>query len=97
LQKRTWEEHIIKDRVRWFLKGQFSKVIETLKNPDDILQSPSKDNTAAYVRKFDDLYIFNTVMARAYLCVLVNLNNFRIRTVYDSRKLKDWKRIGPKK
>jgi hypothetical protein len=97
LRKRTWEGHILKDKSRWFLKGQFNKIVETLRNPDYILQSPSENNAVAYAKKFDDLHIIDTVMARAYLYVLVNLNNYNIRTVYSNPQLKGWKQIWPKK
>ena len=97
LHKRTWEDHILVDRTRWYLKGQFNKVVETLLNPDYILKSPSENNVAAYAKKFEDLHIFNTVMARAYLYVLVNLNNNNIRTVYTNPELKGWKQLWPKK
>lgn len=97
LQKITWEDHILKDKTRWHLKGQFDKVVETLKRPDYILRSPKEHYVASYVKKFNDLYIWDTVIATAYLYVLVNLNNNNIRTVYDNPALKKWKRIWPKK
>ncbi len=97
LQKITWENHILKDKTRWHLKKQFDKVIETLKQPDYILQSPKEHYVVSYVKKYSDLYILNTVTAIAYLYVLVNLNNNNIRTVYDNPNLKRWKRIWPKK
>ena len=95
--KKTWEEHILKDKSRWHLKEQFDKVVETLKIQDYILRSPSEKYVASYTKLFNDLYLLDTVMARAYLYVLVDLNTNIIRTVYDNPKLKRWKRIWPKK
>jgi hypothetical protein len=96
LSRDTWENHILIDRSRWYLGNQFDKVIGTLQNPDYILQSPTEHNVAADVKKYDDLHILDTVMARAYLYVLVNLNNLKIRTVYSNPDLKTWKKIWPK-
>lgn len=96
LGKKTWE-HILKDKGRWHLKEQFDKVVETLKRQDYILQSPSENYVVSYTKHFNDLYILDTVLARAYLYVLVDLNTNIIRTVYDNFKLKRWKRIWPKK
>ncbi len=92
-----WEEHILRERTRWYLKGQFNKVVETLANPDYILQSPKEQNVASYVKRYDDLHILNTIMARAYLYVLVNLNNNNIRTVYSNPGLKEWVSLWRKK
>lgn len=96
IHETTWHGHILKDRTRWYLKGQFEKVIDTLKSPDYILQSPSEKTAVAYAKKFNDLYIWNTVAAIAYLYVLVNIRTGYIRTVYIDPKLKNWKRIWPK-
>jgi len=97
LQKSTWEDHIIKDRPRWHLREQFDKVIETLKQPDYILRSPKEHHVVSYVKKYSNLYIWDTVTAIAYLYVLVNLKNNNIRTIYDNPKLKRWECIWPKK
>jgi hypothetical protein len=97
LRKSTWEKHILRERTRWYLKGQFNKVVETLANPDYILQSPKEQNVASYVKRYDDLHILNTIMARAYLYVLVNLNNNNIRTVYSNPGLKEWVGLWRKK
>ena len=96
LRENTWKKHILKDRSRWHLKSQFDKVLETLRRPDCILQSPGERNVASYVRKFENFIIWGTVSVTAYLYVLVNLKNNKIRTVYDNPKLKRWKRIWPK-
>lgn len=97
LLQRTWENHILRDKSRWYFKEQFDKIIETLKRPDCILQSPHDEKyekyVVCYVKKFNDLYIWNTVTAIAYVYVVVNLNNNNIRTVYDSPNLKKWKQI----
>jgi hypothetical protein len=93
----TWNGHILKDRTRRHLRGQFRKVVDTLKNPDYILRSPSEKNVVSYVKKFNDLYLLNTVTAIAYLYVVVNISNNNIRTVYDNPALKNWKRIWLKK
>jgi hypothetical protein len=90
LHKDTWENHIILDRGRWHLGSQFDKIMGTLQNPDYVLQSPNENNVAAYVKKYDDLHILDTVMARAYLYVLVNVNNGNVRTAYDNPHLKNW-------
>ena len=97
LRKNTWEKHILKDRSRWHLKAQFDKVLETLRRPDYIFQSPAEKKVASYVRKFENFIILDTVSVTAYLYVLVDLKNNRIRTVYNNPRLKRWKRIWPKK
>lgn len=97
LSKKTWEAHILKDRGRWHLKGQFDKIVETLQKQDYILQSPSEKPVVAYTKLFDNLSILDTVTMAAYLYVVVNLNTNVIRTVYDSPKLKKWKQKWQKK
>ena len=97
LSRTTWEDHILRDRGRQYLSVQFDKVIDTLMKPDCILQSPKEHYVASYVKRFDDLFILDTVMARAYLYVLVNLNTNVVRTIYSNPDLKRWKRIWPTK
>ena len=93
LKQETWENHILRDRSRWYFGNHFEKILETLKEPDYILQSPSEQITVSYVKKYEDFYILNTVMARAYLYILVNTENNIIKTIYDNPKLKNWKCI----
>jgi hypothetical protein len=97
LKKGTWEGHILRDKTRWHLKGQFDKVIQTLKRPDYILRSPKEHNVASYVKKFDEYRIWGTITTKAYLYVLVDFKSNKIRTVYDNPKLKNWERIWQKK
>jgi hypothetical protein len=96
LSQKTWEMHILKDRARSHYKGQFNKIVETLEKPEYILQSPKEEYVAFYVKKFNDLYILNTVTAITYLYICVNVNNNNIRTIYDNPELKGWERIWPK-
>jgi hypothetical protein len=42
LLQRTWENHILRDKSRWYFKEQFDKIIETLKRPDCVLHKPSR-------------------------------------------------------
>ena len=97
MTQKTWEDHILGNNSRRYLKSQFDKVIETLESPDYILQSPAESRVVSYVKLFDDLYLTDTVLRRAYLYILVNLNTNIIRTVYDNPKLKKWKKTWPKK
>ena len=92
LHKKTWESHILRDKNRYYLRNQFDKIADTLKDPDCILQSPQEHYVGIYVKKYNDLFIMNTALARAYLYVLVNLNTNIIRTVYSNPRLKGWKR-----
>lgn len=97
LRKKTWEQHIIKDSSRGYLKTNFDKIIATLEKPDNILQSPKEKGMVAYTRKFEDICIWNTTTVKAYLYVLVNHNNNNIRTIYTNPKLKRWTKLWPKK
>jgi hypothetical protein len=91
LYQETWENHILKDRIRWHLMGHFDKITETIKEPDYVLQSPSEQMVVAYVKRYEDFYILDTVRAKAYLYVLVDLYTNIIKTIYDNPKLKQWK------
>lgn len=97
LTERTWKEHILVDKGRAYLQNHFDKIIDTLKNPDYILRSPSDKNVGSFAKHYDDFCIFDSVTAELYLYVLVNLNNNRIRTIYTNPKLKEWKKIWPRK
>lgn len=97
LTERTWNEHILADNSRTYLQNNFDKIIDTLKNPDYILRSPSEKNVGSFAKHYDDFCIFDKVTAKLYLYVLVNLNNNRIRTIYTNPKLKGWKKIWPRK
>jgi len=97
LRETTWFDHILKDRSREYLRDHFDKILETLKEPDYILQSPAEGQVVSYVKYFTDFRIWNTVTAMAYLYVLVNLSTDRIRTIYTNVRLKGWHRLWPKK
>jgi hypothetical protein len=97
LHQSTWKKHILKDRTRWYLKKHFDKIVETLKKPDSILQSPREGNVASFAKRFEGFYIWNKATVTTYLYVLVNMEDNNIRTVYTNPKLKRWKRRWPKK
>lgn len=85
LPKYTWN-HIIKERKRSYFERFFDKVARTLKEPTQVRESTKEKNIVIYQRFFDDFYISNTVLGRAYVEVVVNWKTKRIRTVYMSRK-----------
>ncbi len=96
LTEQTWR-HIVQDNSSKYLEAHFDKIAETLEHPDFILKSPKEESVKAFVKFFDDFYILNTVTARVFLYVLVNVNNCRIRTVYTNSALKGWEQEWKKK
>src|SRR3989339_1754759 len=96
LKETAWK-HVTQDRSRRYLERHFTKIEETLKNPDYILKSPQEHYVANYVKHYNDFYIYDTVTASAYLNILVNTNNNSIRTIYTSIKVKNWICIWQKK
>ena len=82
LSEKTWLQHIVKDKGRGYLKRQFEKVTETVESPERIIKSRAEKNVVIYERLFDDFFITNTVLGRAYLFVVANWKTGRIRTGY---------------
>lgn len=81
LLERTWS-HIIRDRNRKYFYSQFDKIARTLESPLRVFESQQEKNIVIYEYFFDDLYITNTVLGRAYVYVVVNWKTARIRTAY---------------
>lgn len=86
LSKKTWLQHIVKDKGRGYLTNQFDKVTKTVESPERIIKSRAEKNIVIYERFFDDLFITDTVLGRAYLFVIANRKTGRIRTVYANPK-----------
>jgi predicted GNAT family acetyltransferase len=82
LSEKTWSQHIIRDRARGYLEHQFEKVVQTVEAPERIIESKQEKNVIIYERRFDDLFITDTVFARAFFYVVANRKTGRIRTVY---------------
>ena len=93
LTEKTWTGHILKNRNRRYLEAHFDKVLDVLASPDYVLQSPSEKNVVSFAKFYDDFNIIGTVTVRAYLYVLVNLNNNKIRTIYTNERLKGWEQL----
>lgn len=85
LYERAWT-HITKERNRDYFERLFDKIVETIRNPSQVRKSTQENNVVIYEKAFDDFYITNTVLGRAYINVVVNWNTNRIRTVYPSRR-----------
>ena len=85
LYERTWT-HITKERNRDYFERLFDKIVETIRNPSQVRKSTQENNVVIYEKAFDDFYITNTVLGRAYINVVLNWNTNRIRTVYPSRR-----------
>ena len=84
LSQRAWK-HIIEDRGRDYFERLFGNIASTLEEPDQVRESTKEKNVVIYERFFDDFYIANTVLGRAYIDVVVNWNTNVIRTAYPSR------------
>ena len=96
LTEYTWL-HIVKDRSRFYFRDHFEKIVLTLQKPDRILKSPKEKEVVSFEKQFDDFYINNTVLGRAYIYVLVNNSTNRIRTIYTNPTQKRWEQIWPAK
>lgn len=80
LFKRAWT-HIIQERNRVYFERQFDKIIKTVKQPSQVRASAKEKNVVIYEKFFDDFYITNTVLGRAYVDVVANWKTNVIRTV----------------
>ena len=96
LPEYTWK-HIICERRRAYFEHLFDKIVETLKNPGAVKKSTKIENVVIYERHFDDFYVADTFLARAYVNVVVNWKTQRILTAYSSKKRKRGRIIWPKK
>ena len=96
LPKYTWN-HIIQEKRRDYFEPLFGKIVDTLRKPDVVKKSSKEENVVIYERRFDDFYITDTFLARAYVNVIVNWKTRRIRTVYPSKKRKRGRIIWPQK
>lgn len=95
LPEQTWK-HIVEEKGRDYFERFYDKFVETLKNPSQVRQSTKEKNVVIYEKLFDDFYIANTVLSRAYLSVVVNWSTNRIRTAYPSiRKRQKGKLLWP--
>lgn len=84
LSERTWK-HIVVERNRDYFEHLFDKIVKTVKKPAQVRKSTQENNVVIYERFFDDFYICNTVLGRAYVNVVANWNTNIIRTAYPSR------------
>jgi hypothetical protein len=84
LSQRAWK-HIIEDRGRDYFERLFDNIVLTLASPDEVRESTKEKNVVIYERFFDDFYVANTVLGRAYINVVVNWSTGIIRTVYPSQ------------
>ena len=97
LSERQWA-HITKERGRRYFERSFEKIVDTLRTPDQVRQSTQEKNVLIYEKEFDDLYITNTVLGRAYVNVIVNIKTLIIRTAFPSKnKRKKGKVVWQKK
>lgn len=96
LPKSTWE-HIIKERGRVYFERFFDKLAATLQKPEAVKKSSKMTNVVIYERFFDDFYITNTVLGRAFVNVIVNWKTNRILTAYPSVKRKKGRILWPRK
>jgi hypothetical protein len=85
LSERSWS-HIIREKGRDYFERSYDKIVQTLENPSQVRQSTKEKNVVIYEKFFDDFYIADTVLGRAYINVVVNWNTNVIRTAYPSRK-----------
>jgi hypothetical protein len=96
LAEKAWK-HIIIDRNRTYFEQNFKKIKETLQKPDHVRESTQEKNVVIYERFFDDFYITNSVLGRAYIDVVVNWSTNRIRSVYPSlKKRQRGRKLWPK-
>ena len=77
LSERTWT-HITDERSRDYFERLFDKIVETIKDPSQVRKSTKENNVVIYEKDFDDFYITNTVLGRAYVNVVANWNTNRI-------------------
>lgn len=91
LSERAWK-HITDERSRRYFKEHYGKIVLTLQEPDKVFRSTKEKNVVIYERRFDDFFVANTVMGRAYIAVIVNWGTKCIRTAYPTR---DKRNRGP--
>ena len=98
LDEKTWNEHILGDHSRNYYKDNFGKVIETIKNPDRILQSKKDIDVQVYEKRFTDFFLSdNAVLGLVYNYVVVRVYDNRVLTFYPSKNPKNGDVIWTKK
>ncbi len=96
LLERQWK-HFVSDRGRTRFQEKFAVIEQTLKNPTRVVESTKEKNIVLYEKCFHDYSIANTVLATAYVYVVVNWSSGIIRTVYDKpRRRTHGKVLWPK-
>jgi len=85
MTERAWV-HVTRERNRQYFERLFDKITQTLKDPSQVRQSTQEKNVVIYESLFNDFYITDTVLGRAYVNVVVNWNTNLIRTAYPSRR-----------
>jgi len=96
LLESTWA-HIVQERGRVYFERLFDKLVATLEKPVAVKKSSKIADVVIYERFFDDFYITNTVLGRAFVNVVVNWKTRKILTAYPSRKRKRGRIIWPRK
>jgi hypothetical protein len=85
LTEKAWN-HIIIESNRTYFERLFDKITETIKNPNQVRSSTQEKNVVIYEKLFDDFYITDSVLGRAYVNVVANWSTDRIRTAFTSLK-----------
>lgn len=96
LPEYAWN-HIIKERKRDYFEQFFDKIVQTLQKPSTVKKSRKMENVVIYERYFDDFYVTDSVLGRAFVNVIVNWKTKRILTAYPSLKRKKGRILWPRK
>ena len=99
LGRKTWEQHIIKEKNREHVQYNILLFKSTLKKPDIIEESKSDPECILYYKEIDKYCIrpgcFISTSQYKYFVVVVDQNNKFIKTVYISPSLKGGKKVWP--
>ena len=95
LSEKTWN-HIIIEKNRSYFERFFENIVQTIERPNWVKASKKEQNVVMYIRRFDDFYIIESVLGRAYIHIVVNWNTNRIRTAYPSITPKKGRVLWPK-
>lgn len=92
----AWD-HIIEEKKRSYFERLFDKIVQTLQKPSTVKKSSKMPDVVIYERYFDDFYIIDSVLGRAFVNVVVNWKTQKILTAYPSIKRKKGRILWPKK